>query len=359
MTKTHTQAIATGATASDASIVAHPLNLAAPVKDTRTSNLDSSSSNTDTEKTKAKNKDDENGNGRFERIRRPLPSDTNAIYDGDSDTDAESVFESDSEIDSMIPVGDKLKGKSKFQILLREIGFYIAPESDREEEPESESESESRPQSSSINYSTEIENQGSVTSNDNLDEIENQDQQDSEDPSSFQLTPLSTAEFVIKLDYQSMRHILAKTETYHCAASDDGTNAKHEVETASHAAAHLDSLEPMNSPVKQDDATRNASIRATTNGLQNSTITVCFHIFLAAVFLSILIFLGLLLPQNCRASLLGHPSMMTLLSTISLLLFWKMFVLFYIGIVGDVGFNDIRCFDAEKIPNVRSTSVLN
>ncbi|TEY43470.1 hypothetical protein BOTCAL_0370g00060 [Botryotinia calthae] len=94
----------------------------------------------------------------------------------------------------------------------------------------------------------EIENQGSVTGNDDLDEIKNQDQQDSEDSSSLQLTPTSTAEFVIELDYQSMRRISAKTEVDHSAAPGEGADANHEVETASHAAAHVDSLDPMNSP---------------------------------------------------------------------------------------------------------------
>ncbi|TGO47616.1 hypothetical protein BCON_0270g00130 [Botryotinia convoluta] len=331
------------ATASDASIEADPLNLAALVKDARTSNLDSSSSITDAEKTKVENKDEENGNGKFERIRRPPPRDTDVIFDGDSDADVEP----ESESDYMIPVGDKGKGKNKFQKSSKESRSTITPESDGDEEFESESESEfkSRPQCSSINYSTGIENQSSVTDNDNFDKIEDPYQQETE--------------FVIESDSQSIHQISVKTEIDHGAASGEGEDANHEAETASQAAAHLDSLDPMNPSVEQDDARRNASIRATINGLQKSNVTAFFHFFLAIILLAILIYFEIILPQNDRAFFCGRPSTTTLLNTVLLLLSWEMFVLFDIMIKGDLGSHDIRYYDAEEIPDVRLTEILN
>ncbi|KAK6595903.1 hypothetical protein H4I96_10222 [Botrytis cinerea] len=163
----------------------------------------------------------------------------------------------------MVRAGDKGEEKSKFRKSLKESRSTIAPEF----------ESESRPQSSFISFSTGIESQSSAAGNSDLDKIEDPYQEDSEDSSSLLLTPTSIAEFVTESDSQSIHQISAKTEIDHGTTSGKGTDANHEAETASQAAAHLDSLDPMNPSVEQDDATRNASIRATINGLQNSTIT--------------------------------------------------------------------------------------
>ncbi|KAM0150910.1 hypothetical protein ACHAQE_000503 [Botrytis cinerea] len=257
------QAIPSITTAHDISIEAGLSNFAALAKDTRTSNLDPSSSDTDAEKTKVENKDEEDGNGKFERIHRQPPRDTNVIFDGGSDANDEPVSESEFESDFMVRAGDKGEEKSKFRKSLKESRSTIAPEF----------ESESRPQSSFISFSTGIESQSSAAGNSDLDKIEDPYQEDSEDSSSLLLTPTSIAEFVTESDSQSIHQISAKTEIDHSTTSGKGTDANHEAETASQAAAHLDALDPMNPSVEQDDATRNASIRATINGLQNSTIT--------------------------------------------------------------------------------------
>ncbi|TGO27182.1 hypothetical protein BPAE_0046g00450 [Botrytis paeoniae] len=341
-------------TESDASIEASISNLAALAKNTQTSDLDSPSSNTDAEKTKVENKDGESGNGKFKRIRRPPPRDTGVIYDRHSDADVEPVSESDFETnfetDSMIPVGDKGKEKSEVQKLLKDSRSTIVLESDGEEESGSESDF--------INYSTGTENQSSVTGNDNFDKIKDPYQQDSEDSSSLQLTPTSTAEFVTESDSQSIHQISAMIDIDHGSASGEGADANYEAETASQAAAHLDSLDPMNPSVEQDDARRNASIRATLKGLQKSAVTAIFYIFLTIIIFAIPVYLELILHQNDRAYFCDHPSMKTLLNTVLLLLSWEMFVLFDILMKGDLESHEIRCYDAEEIPDVRLTDVL-
>ncbi|KAF7883183.1 uncharacterized protein EAF01_011692 [Botrytis porri] len=269
------------ATASDASIEDDPSNLAVLVKDARSSSLDSSSSTTDVEKAKPVSK---------------------------------SVFETD----SMIPVGDKGKELSESQKLLKEGKSAIALESNGEEQFESES----RPQSSSIKYSTVIENQSPVTGNGDFDQIKDPYQQDNEDSSSTQLTPRPTAEFVVDSDSQSIHQISAKTEIDRDAAASEVADATHEAETASETAAHLDSLYPMNPSVEQDNARRNATIK----GLQKSTITAILHMFLAFTLIFALIYPKLNLLQDVRAYF--HKS------------------------------RDIRYCDVEDIPDVRLIEVL-
>ncbi|TGO40078.1 hypothetical protein BHYA_0042g00090 [Botrytis hyacinthi] len=308
--------------------------------------LDSSSSIVDAEKTEVENKDEEDGNGKYERIRRPSPRDTDAIFDGDSDANDEAVSESQFETDSMIPVGDKGEEKSKFRNPLKESRSTIAPEF----------ESESRPQSSSVNFSTGIKNQSSATGNSDNDKIEDQYQQDREDSSSLQLTPTSTAEFVTESDTQSIHHISAKIEIDHGA---EGADADDKAETASQTAAHSDSLELMNPFVEQDDTRRNASIRATIKGLQKSIVTVHFHIFLTVTLLTVLLYLEFILHQNCEAYFCDRASMKTLLNTVLLLLSWEMFVIFDFLIKGNLDSHDIRYYDAEEIPDGRLTKVLN
>ncbi|KAF7910273.1 hypothetical protein EAE99_011320 [Botrytis elliptica] len=341
-------------TAPDVSIEAIPLNLAALAKNTQASYLDPSSSITDAEKTKVENKDEENGNGKYERIRRPPPSDTDVIFDGNSDADVEP----ESETDSMMPVGDKGEQKSKLQKSLKECRSIIAPESGGEEGFESEFVFKSRPQSSSINFSTEIENQGSVTGNGDFNNIEDPYQQDSEDSSSLQLTPTSTAEFATESDSQSIHQISAKTEIDHGAASGEGADANHEAETASQAAAHLDSLDPINPSVEQDDARRNGSIRATIKELQNPNDIALFHMFLAFILILTIVYLIVLLEDD-QAYLFGRPSTMALLNSFILLLSWEIFVLFDFILLGKMGVRDIRYHDVEEIPDVRLTEVLN
>ncbi|TGO86835.1 hypothetical protein BPOR_0273g00140 [Botrytis porri] len=273
------------ATASDASIEDDPSNLAVLVKDARSSSLDSSSSTTD-------------------RTRRLPPRDTDVIFDGDSDADVEPVSKSVFETDSMIPVGDKGKELSESQKLLKEGKSAIALESNGEEQFESES----RPQSSSIKYSTVIENQSPVTGNGDFDQIKDPYQQDNEDSSSTQLTPRPTAEFVVDSDSQSIHQISAKTEIDRDAAASEVADATHEAETASETAAHLDSLYPMNPSVEQDNARRNATIK----GLQKSTITAILHMFLAFTLIFALIYPKLNLLQDVRAYFHSRPSTMAL-----------------------------------------------
>ncbi|TGO58919.1 hypothetical protein BOTNAR_0172g00040 [Botryotinia narcissicola] len=171
---------------------------------------------------------------------------------------------------------------------------------------------------------------------------------ESEDSSSLQLTPTSIAGF-----------ILAKTEIDHGSASGEGADANHEAETATQAAAHLDSLDPMNPHVEQDYARRNASIRAKIKGLQKCAVTALFHIYLAFILLLTSVYLQIILPKNDQTYYCGHPSMMALLNSVMLLLSWKTFVLIDLILIGDVGFRDIRYHDVEEIPDVRLTEVLN
>ncbi|THV46825.1 hypothetical protein BGAL_0357g00110 [Botrytis galanthina] len=329
------------------------------LKDTQTSNLDPSSSITDAEKTKVENKDEKNENGKFERIRRQPPRDTDVIFDGGSDADVEPVSESEFENDFMMPVGDKGEKKSKFRKSLRD-NSTIAPEYDGEEEFEpAEAESGSRPQSGSIIFGTGIENQCSVTGNVNLNKIEDPYQQDSEDSSSLQLTPTSTAEFATESDSQPIHRISAKTELDHGSASGEGADANHEAETASQAAAHLDSLDPMNPSVEQDDARRNASIRATIEGLRNPADTAPFHVILAFILTLTLTYLELILLEDDQAYFCSRPSTMALLNSVILLLSWEIFVLIDIILIGGIGFRDIRYHSVEEIPDVRLTEELN
>lgn len=318
-------------------------------KDTQISNLDPSSSITDTEKTKVENKDEKNGNGKFERIRRQPPRDTDVIFDGGSDANVEPVSESEFENDFMMPIGDKGEKKSEFRKSLKESRSTIA----------AEFESESRPQSSSANFSTGIEDQPSATGNGNLDKIEDLYQQDSEDSSSLQLTPTSTAEFATESDSQPIHRISAKTELDHGSASGEGADANHEAETASQAAAHLDSLDPMNPSVEQDDARRNASIRATIKGLRNPADTAPFHIILALILTLTFTYLELILLEDDQAYFCSRPSTMALLNSVILLLSWEMFVLIDIILIGGIGFRDIRYHSVEEIPDVRLTEELN
>ncbi|KAF7943958.1 hypothetical protein EAE96_010372 [Botrytis aclada] len=242
--------------------------------------------------------------------------------------------------------------KIKIPELSKEGRSTIVPES------ESRSKSEFRTKSSSINHSTGIENQSSATGDGDSEKIEDLRQQDSEDSSSPQLIPTASAEFDTKSDSQSIHQISAKTEIDHGAASGEGADTKYEVETASQAAAHLDSLDPVNPSVEQDDARRNASIRATIKRLQKSTFTVCFHLFLYFVLIVILGYLEVILPENDKAYFCDRPSMKALGNSILLLISWEIFVLFDILIKGDLLSPEIRYCNAEEIPDARLTEVM-
>ncbi|KAF7919341.1 uncharacterized protein EAE97_011673 [Botrytis byssoidea] len=184
-------------------------------------------------------------------------------------------------------------------------------------------------------------------------------EQESEVSSSLQLTPTSTAWFVTESDSQSIHQISAKTEIDHGSASGEGADANHEAETASQAAAHLDSLDPLNPSVEQDDARRNASIRAKIKGLQKCAVIALFHIYLAFILLLTTVYLEIVLPEDDQAYYCGRPSMMALLNSVILLLSWETFVLIDLILIGDMGFRDIRYHDVEEIPDVRLTEVLN
>ncbi|TGO08964.1 hypothetical protein BTUL_0184g00110 [Botrytis tulipae] len=219
----------------------------------------------------------------------------------------------------------------------RDADVIFAGDSDADVEPVSESEFEP----------------------DSMMPVGHKGEQESEDSSSAQLTPTSTAGFVTESDSQSIHQISAKTEIDHGSASGEGADANHEAETASQAAAHLDSLDPMNPSAEQDDARRNSSIRATIKGLQKCPVTALFHIFLALILLLTSAYLEIVLSEDDQAYYCGRPSMIALLNSVMLLLSWEMFVLIDLILIGDVGFRDIRYHDVEEIPDVRLTDVLN
>ncbi|KAF7858959.1 hypothetical protein EAF04_009000 [Stromatinia cepivora] len=329
-------------------------------KRAKTSGLGHSAFIKEAEKLKVENKDEENG--RFEKIRRRLPSDGYVTYE-ESDAEPKSDSDSDSEINPLIEAENKHeeKGNDKFEKNrsppLRSHGAYTAPTRGCDDGPESESESQS---SASIEPSRKVENQDEDNGNGKFEKIRRPQQPTGEFDAG--LRHASEVESEAESSYKSIHEVPSKNEVNHDAdaTADAVAGEDHEAETASQAAAHLDSLDPLNPPAEQDDARRNANIRANIEKLRDWSDIMTIHGFLAIWLFLQTIFFGILYPHFSNAFWCGRPMTTTLLNS-SFLLFWReVFTLVdHFVTPSDMPFYDIRYYTVGQIPDSRLREVLN
>lgn len=217
-----------------------------------------SASTKEAEKLKLENRDEESG--KFEKVRRQLPSDDDITFD---ESDAEPKSDSDSEVNPLIEAENKEeeKGSDTFKrngsLPLRSHGAYTAPTRGFNGEPQFKYHP-----CALIEPSGNVENQEEDYGNGRFEKIRRLHQPVGE--IDVGLRYASDVESEVESNHKSIYEALSKNEVDHDSNSSvDGVAGEdHEAETASQAAAHLDSLDPLNPPAEQDDARRDANIRA-------------------------------------------------------------------------------------------------
>ncbi|CAD6446916.1 82158c00-f939-4238-bdac-74e04fc16f18 [Sclerotinia trifoliorum] len=269
------------------------------------------------EELKLENKDGENG--KFEKIRLRLPSDDDIIFD---ESDAEPKSDCDSEIDPLIEAENKNEGKGSDNFKtngsppLRSHGAYTAPTRGFDEE----SELKYHP-CVLIEPSRNVENQDEGYGNGKFDKIRRPHQPTEE--IDVGLRCALEIESEVESSHKSIHEALSKNEVDHDINSTvDATAGKdHEDETASQAAAHLDSLAPLNPPAEQDDARRDANIRGNIEKLRDWSDIMTLHGIVATFLFLQIIFFGIVYPHFSNTFWCERP-MTTRLLNFSFLLFW-------------------------------------
>ncbi|KAJ8062732.1 hypothetical protein OCU04_007996 [Sclerotinia nivalis] len=320
------------------------------------SSPDHSTSIKEADKLELENKDEENG--KFEKIRPRLPSGDDITYE---ESDAEPKSDSDSEINPLIEAEnkDEEEGNDKFKKNrspppLRSHGAYTAPTRGYDDGPESESES-----SASIEPSRKAENQDEDNGNGKFEKIRRSHQPTDEFDAGLRYAPEVESE--AESNYKSIHEPPSKNEVDHDtdATVDTVAGEDHEAETASQAAAHLDSLDPLNPPAEQGDARRNANIRANIEKLGDRSDIMTIHGILAIWLFLQIMFFGILYPHFSNTFWCDRPTTTTLLNSSFLLFRWEVFTLVdHFVTPADMPFYDIRYYTVDQIPDFRLREVL-